>query len=87
MTLKLIEGEKVFPLFTFFLPIPSTIYWNEFLKKHSCVEAFSLFDGWDVKQDAEKKIFYNITGVSDQDLLDYYSSLKILQFRFGGKGK
>jgi len=84
--IRLIENEKVFPLFTFFLPIPSTMYWHDFLKHHSVADAFSMFDGWDKNQIAEKKIYYNITNASDTELIDYYSQLKKLQDKFKKKG-
>jgi len=81
-TLDLIEVEKVFPQCTFLLPIPSTIYWEDFLKRYSVIEAFSMSDGWDVRQSEAQKIFYNISDVSDRELLDYYSRLKKLQNNF-----
>lgn len=81
-TLELLEKEKVFPQCTFLLPIPSTVYWEDFLKHYSAIEAFSMSDGWDAKQIEEQKIFYNISDVSDERLLDYYFSLKKMQDKF-----
>lgn len=81
-TLDLIEAEKVFPQCTFLLPIPSTIYWKDFLKCYSVIEAFSMLDGWDRRQNEAQEIFYNISNVSDCELLDYYSRLKKLQNHF-----
>jgi len=81
-TIDLIEAEKVFPQCTFLLPIPGTIYWDDFLKHHSAIEAFSMSDGWDMRQSEAQKIFYNISDVSDSELLAYYSRLRKLQGNF-----
>jgi radical SAM superfamily enzyme YgiQ (UPF0313 family) len=80
-TLELIESEMVFALFTWFLPIPSTMYWDDFLKHHSAVKALSMFEGWDFRQNENDRP-YNITQVPDGRLLEYYSGLKTLQERF-----
>lgn len=72
----------MFPQLTFLLPIPSTIYWDDFIKRHSVSEAFKMLDSWETKQIAEQRIFYNITDVSDNELLDYYSRLKKMQDKF-----
>jgi radical SAM superfamily enzyme YgiQ (UPF0313 family) len=85
-TLRLIEDEKVFTLFTWFLPIPSTSYWDDFLKSHSVIEALKMFDGWDIRQTAANKVFNKITEVPDDRLLGYYSHLKTLQNRFSQGG-
>ena len=81
-TLTLIETEMVFPLFTFFLPIPGTIYWDDFTKTHDPRQAFELFESWDSKQVSHGKVFFNITKLRDAELIEYYLLLKQLQDKF-----
>ncbi|MFZ2193799.1 MAG: radical SAM protein [Candidatus Moraniibacteriota bacterium] len=79
---QLIKEERIFPQFYFLLPIPGTIYWDIFLEKYPAEKAFELFDNWDIKQGIGKKLFFNITDLSDHALQDYYSELKKIQKSF-----
>lgn len=82
---QLIKEENIFPQFYFLLPIPGTIYWDIFLEKHPVKKALELFDNWDIKQGIGKKLFFNITDLSDKALQDYYSELKKIQKTFHRK--